>query len=280
MIINKQQLTLGDNHFAYRTCGSGPDILLIHGWVSSGRMWDATMQHLCAHFRLWAIDLMGFGDSRTDDETRILTLDDQMRLVVTFCKAVGIRPQAVIAHSMGGAIAIKLALNYPDLFDNLVLVSPVVTGHLNWNVDQWLLTPVGKTVLTWGQYVWEHISQASPALLFVAPSYLQPDAAQRATEDFKKATWTAAYGSLLSMIEIQLDKHLHKIDKPTLIISGARDLTIPPNDSRIAAKRIPGAQHIEMPSCHHQPPDEDPDSFHCAIAEFLDVHAAQPANAA
>src|SRR4051812_21252283 len=112
-MIIKQQISIGDYHFTYRTCGSGPDVVLIHGWLSSGRMWEAMMEHLCSHFRLWAIDLMGFGESRTDDINRILTIDDQVRLTVAFCKAVGIRPQAIVGHSMGGAISIKLALNHP-----------------------------------------------------------------------------------------------------------------------------------------------------------------------
>ncbi len=280
MMISINTLTLGDHHFTYRTCGSGPDVLFIHGWLSSGRMWEAVMEHLSPFYRLWAIDLMGFGDSRTDDSTRILTVDDQVRLSVAFCKAAGIRPEAIVGHSMGGAISIKLALNSPEFFDKLILVCPVVTGHFFWNIDQLLGTPVGKTVLTFGQYAWSYITQAPQTSVFVAPTYLRQECAQRAIDDFKKATWTASYGGLLSMIDIGLDAHLHKIAKPTLIISGAHDLTVPPNDSRIAAQLIPGAQHVEMSECHHQPYDEQPDAVHEAIGRFLDVGTAQSANAA
>src|SRR6266852_3962046 len=97
-----QYLTVGDHHFAYRMSGSGPDVLLIHGWLSSSRMWEGTMEHLTPYFRVWAIDLIGFGDSWSGDPARVLTIDDQTRFVVAFCKAVGIRLYAGIGHSMGG----------------------------------------------------------------------------------------------------------------------------------------------------------------------------------
>src|SRR5262245_34855879 len=99
-----QYLTVGDHHFAYRVSGSGPDVLLIHGWLSSSRMWEGTMERLSPHFRVWAIDLMGFGDSWAADSSRLLTIDDQTHLVVAFCKAAGIRLYAGVGHSMGGAI--------------------------------------------------------------------------------------------------------------------------------------------------------------------------------
>lgn len=280
MMMSDKTLAVGDNHFAYRTCGSGPDVLLIHGWLSSGRMWQALMEHLAPHHRLWAIDLMGFGDSRASDPTRILTLDDQARLTVAFCKAAGIRPQAVVGHSMGGAVSIKLALNFPELFDKLILVCPVVTGNLGRNVNLLLASPMGKTMLNFAQYVWPHMMQIPQVSVLVAPAYLAREAAIRSFEDFKKATWTAAYGGLLSMVDIRLDLDLPRIDKPTLVVCGAHDLTVPPADSRIAARLIPGAQFVELPDCHHQVPDEDPDAFHNAIGEFLGVGAARSAYAA
>lgn len=277
------QLTLGDHHFTYRVAGSGPDVLLIHGWLSSGRMWEALMAYLAPHYRVWALDLIGFGDSRTDDPARVLTVEDQTRLVVSFCKAVGIQPYAAIGHSMGGAIILKLALDYPELLDRLVLVCPVVSGKIGWNLDALLTTPVGQTVLTFGQYVWSTVTQLRRVMFFVAPGYsgyLPREAVRRTLEDFAKASWGAAYGGLNSLLNIGLDRRLHEIDKPTLIITGTHDLTVPPAESRLAAARIRGAQLVELAGCHHQVPDEEPECFHTAISEFLTGAAAQSAHAA
>lgn len=275
-----QQLTLGNHHFAYRVAGSGPDVLLIHGWLSSGRMWEALMAYLAPQYRVWAPDLIGFGDSWADDPTRVLTVEDQTRLAVVFCKAVGIRPYAAIGHSMGGAIILKLALDYPELLDRLVLVCPVVSGKIGWNLDVLLTTPVGQTMLAFGQYVWGTVTQFSPMSFFVAPPYLTREVVQRTVEDFQKAAWGATYGGLNSLLNIRLDRRLHEIDKPTLIITGTHDLTVPPAEGRLAAALIRGARLIELTGCHHQVPDEEPERFHAAIAEFLAAAASQSAYAA
>jgi 4,5:9,10-diseco-3-hydroxy-5,9,17-trioxoandrosta-1(10),2-diene-4-oate hydrolase len=274
-----QRLSVSENHFAYRVCGSGPDVLLIHGWISSGRMWECVMEHLAPEFRVWAIDLIGFGDSRTDDETRILAVDDQTRLTVAFCQAVGIQPHAIVGHSMGGAIALKMGLDFPDLVNKLVLVCSVVTGRIGWNLDGLLATSVAKSMLGFGQYVWPTMRQATQMSFLVAPGYLTRAAAQRTVEDFQKATWSATYGGLLSLINIRLDKRLHELNKPTLIITGSCDLTVPPSESQLAAKLISGSELLELSTCHHQVPDEDPLTFNRAVGEFLRHNVSHPAYA-
>jgi pimeloyl-ACP methyl ester carboxylesterase len=275
-----QRLSIDENHFAYRVCGSGPDVLLIHGWISSGRMWESVMADLAPEFRVWAIDLIGFGDSRTDDETRILTVDDQTRFTVAFCQAVGIQPHAVVGHSMGGAIALKMGLDFPELVNKLVLVCSVVTGRVGWNLDSLLATSVAKSMLGFGQYVWPTVRQTLPMSYLVAPGYLTRPAAQRTVEDFQKATWSASFGGLLSLLNIRLDKRLHELNKPTLIITGSGDLTVPPTESQLAARLIPGSELLELSTCHHQVPDEDPATFNRTVGEFLRHNVSHSAYAA
>jgi pimeloyl-ACP methyl ester carboxylesterase len=275
-----QQLTIGDNHFAYRVSGSGPDVLLIHGWLSSSRMWESLTEYLSPYCRVWAIDLIGFGDSWTDDPSRVLTVDDQTRLVVVFCKALGLHLEAVVGHSMGGAIVLKLALEYPELVEKIVPVCPVVTGKIGWNLDGLLATSLAKSVLTFGQHVWPHMTQFSPLSFLVAPGYLSRDVMRRTFEDFQKASWGATYGGLVSLASIRLDQRLREIHKPVLIITGAQDLAVPCSEGRIAAEQIAGAELLEMPACHHQVPDEDPDQFHEALGQFLGLSASRSAYAA
>lgn len=264
-----QQLDLGDNHFVYRVSGSGPDLLLLHGWISSGRMWAGTMEHFASQYRVWALDLMGFGDSRTADPTRILTVRDQARLVNTFCKVAGIRPYAIVGHSMGGAITLQLALDHADLFDKMVLVCPVVSGKLGWNMHSFVETMFGRTMLTVGQRLWATVRRLPRLSEFVAPAYLPRDILRRAVEDLQKATWGAAFGGVLSMANIGLDRRLTEIHKPTLVLVGALDLAVPPTEGRGAAAGIDGARLIQIETSHHQLPDEVPVQFHQALGEFL-----------
>lgn len=269
-------LVLGMNTIAYRTAGSGPDVLLIHGWQSSSRMWDETMEFLSRHFRVWAIDLMGFGDSRNDDPARLLSLDDQTRLVVKFCEALDLHPHMVMGHSMGGCITLKLALDYPELVDNIVLVSPVVTGNLRWKLGRLLTTSAGKSVfLNLGQHLWPQISRLRGHLSIFIAAGQPPRAVKRTVEDFQKSTWGGAYGGLISLIDPQLDGRLDTIVKPALVITGAGDLTIPPSEGRYAAKNIPGARYLEIPHCRHHVPDEQPEHFFQAVGAFLKIEDRQ-----
>src|SRR5260221_13191994 len=160
-MIDVQRLTLGKNTFTYRVCGSGPDVLLVHGWISSGRMWERLMRHLAPDYRVWAIDLLGFGDSRNADSAHALSIDNHVELVVAFCQALGIAPYAVIGHSMGGAIAVTFALEHPELIDKLVLVSPVVTGRFGGLRDHFLGSSVGRVLLDISQHLWPLALRAS-----------------------------------------------------------------------------------------------------------------------
>lgn len=269
-------LTLGTDKLAYRTFGSGPDVLLVHGWQSSSRMWDETMDFLSPHFRLWAIDLMGFGDSRNDDPTRLLTIDDQTQLVAEFCNVLGLGPSVVIGHSMGGCIALKLALDYPQLVDRLVLVSPVVTGKLGGHLDQFLATNIGKALLmNVGQHLWPQLPRLRGHLSIFIAAGQPPHAVKRTVEDFQRSMWGAVYGALMSIIHVRLHERLHELDKPALIITGAGDMTIPPSDGRLAAEIIPGARYLEIPHCRHHIPDEQPERFFKAVAEFLSIETPQ-----
>ena len=268
-MIDIQRLTLGDNTFTYRVCGSGPDVLLIHGWTGTGRFWESLMQELAPHFRVWAIDLVGFGDSRNAHSAHSFSIDNHVELVVAFCESLGISANVIIGHSMGGAIAIKLALDYPAWLAKLVLVSPVVTGSFGWLRDHFLGSGVGRALLGVSQHIWPLAIRSSRLGARALVQSSNPEVLTRVLDDLQKSTWAAAHGGLLSMINIRLDRRLHEIRVPVLIISGSLDKVIPPQDSRSAAALIVGAQLLELPHCHHQTPDEDPDRFHQTVREFL-----------
>jgi pimeloyl-ACP methyl ester carboxylesterase len=270
-MIPVRQLSLGNNQLAYRVYGSGPDVLLLHGWISSGRMWEGLMQRMARFYRVWALDLMGFGDSHCDNPLKVITLNDEAHLIVAFCKAVGIRPITIVGHSMGGTLAVKLALETPDLVKQIVLICPVITGKLVFHVEQFLANPVGQSLLSFGQHFWPDVFTLRQIVTLIAPPYIGEEACRRTVEDLRKATWGASYGCLMSMLNINLDKYLHKLRQPTLVITGTQDATIPATEAKLTADLIPGSQFIEMPHCHHQPPDEDPDFLVQAIGDFMAI---------
>ena len=101
-------VSLPGGTLAYRVAGPPPeagivpDVLLLHGWVSSSRMWRATLAALGGHFRCWAPDLPGCGDSPLQAETYTADLAADRAAVLAFCAALDIHPYAILGHSLGG----------------------------------------------------------------------------------------------------------------------------------------------------------------------------------
>jgi pimeloyl-ACP methyl ester carboxylesterase len=274
-MITIRSVKIGDHRFVYRTAGNGPDVLLIHGWLSSSRMWDDTIRYLAPHYRVWALDLIGFGDSRTGDPDIDLSVSAHVRLIVEFCRHQKIEPHAIVGHSMGGSISIKLATEHPNLLQRLVLVCPVVTGLLHLNMGTVLGQPFTQRMLSAGEKWWNTIQTMPATQLFVAPPYLHREAIRRSVEDYRKATWRGAFGGIASVVNIHLEKVLPSITVPTLVVTGSQDLTVPPADSRLAARLISNSTLLEYANCHHQPPDEEPEHFNRTLLHFLNGGTVQ-----
>jgi pimeloyl-ACP methyl ester carboxylesterase len=250
----------------YHCAGSGPDVLLVHGFASSGRMWDLMVHRLSHEFRFWAVDLCGFGESPLVDAT--LDMDCHVQHLIAFCEAKGIRP-IVVAHSMGGLLALKMALLRPDLVQRLVLVAPLVTGRIGLNINNMVKWCSNETRVKlarhyWSLLQWEPVSLMS---LIAHPGNLQ--AGVRVKEDFQRTRWAAAADALRSMCSSSVEADLHRIQQPTLVMVGRYDITVPPSEGRLAAAKIPGAQLVEFKWSRHEPLDEQPEAFLKAIRPFL-----------
>jgi pimeloyl-ACP methyl ester carboxylesterase len=240
------------------TCGDGPDILFVHGFASSGRMWDALVRDLSRSARCWCVDLFGFGASCLPDDAA-LTLDYHLDCLIDFCERRGIRPTTIIGHSMGGMLTLKFALARPDWVERLVVICPVVSGRFLLQASQLIATPLGRSVLPYVGNLWTMMQNDALARLFVLPPYISQPLQESIKLDFKRTRWQAAEAALYSMAHENLTPRLDDIRHPTLVMVGGRDLTVPPSEGRLAAERIPNARLAWFPNAHHQPLDEEPE---------------------
>lgn len=260
--------TINDLKTAYYASGSGRrDVLLLHGWASSGRMWLRSMWALRRDYRLWAPDLPGFGDSDIPsvDWCSVERYSDH---IAALCEALNIQPYAVIGHSMGARLAFDLARRYPALVERVVAVSPALTGRLGFNLDIFLLGPFGRALKRVSRHVWP-VATATVMSQYWAPRYLTSEAVQRTTADLRRATWEASIGSLRVMVREDYTPYLAEVQQPTLLMAGERDFTVPPADSHRAARLLPDARLVMLEDIHHQPTDECPDLFLEAVRAFL-----------
>jgi pimeloyl-ACP methyl ester carboxylesterase len=113
----------------YVSAGSGPAVILLHGWPQTWFAWRETMERLSPHFTVIAPDLRGIGLSeRTPTGYDKRTIATDIRALVSH--VAGGRAH-VVAHDMGGKAAYMLANLYPDCIDKLVLVDCLIPGTEN-----------------------------------------------------------------------------------------------------------------------------------------------------
>ena len=134
-------ITTGGNLIHYEVLGRGRPVILLHGWVGSWRYWIPTMQLLQMKYRVYALDLYGFGDSAKDPKR--YSLEHQIALLADFMQELGIPKAAMIGHGLGALIITEYARRYSDRVPRMLIVDAPLfdPGDLERRV------PAGRRVL-------------------------------------------------------------------------------------------------------------------------------------
>ena len=264
------QVTVDGVHVHYHMLGEGPDVLLIHGWVSSHRMWAHTQNRLAAAgYRATAIDLPGFGES-AKPRTGWYTLDRFTLNLQGVCDKLKLSRPALVGHSLGGTLALSLAL--AQAAAALVAAAPVVNGELGLSMRVLLTSPATRRMIKWMQRQPFFVGLGDKRMLAV-PGLMRDPIRRRNQEDLGKATVHAALGSLQALTG-SLEDRLSEIRAPALIVIGGRDSTVPPAQGRLAARRIPGARMVEWHTAGHGLVDDRADEFDALLISHLRLAAA------
>src|SRR4051812_40184829 len=107
--------------------GEGPPILLIHGYGDTADGWRRVVPGLLKDHRVVALDMPPFGRSADPPEGKLLEFYSEF--FPNFLDEVGLDRTTVIGHSLGGAVALRLAIENPDRVDRLGLVAPAGLGN-------------------------------------------------------------------------------------------------------------------------------------------------------
>lgn len=103
---------VGDDLVHYEVLGRGRPVILLHSWIGSWRYWIPTMQHLQLKYRVYALDLYGFGDSGKNPQK--YTLEHQVQLLADFTNQLGIEKTALVGHGLGAMVALEYANQYKE----------------------------------------------------------------------------------------------------------------------------------------------------------------------
>lgn len=106
----------------YEPFGQGRPVVLVHSWIGSWRYLAALAQVLSIKFKVYAVDLFGFGDSaRTPSH---YTLEHQLALLEDFLMRMGIAKTALVGHGLGAMLVTEFVRRHPDMVPRTVLISP------------------------------------------------------------------------------------------------------------------------------------------------------------
>jgi pimeloyl-ACP methyl ester carboxylesterase len=266
--------TASGRRIFYDESGTGLPLLLIpgHGGYRRGCLiWLA--EALTPHFRVVAMDNRDAGES--EPETAYYGLADMAGDAVALLDALGIDKAHVLAHSMGGAIALHLALDNPTRVDRLVLVSPAVGGEPGHRAGE----PLPPPDAWWVDDPVERTRRVLP--LVVGPEYRarmsEADVAYiAALEQGNRTTWAGLMRQEAAATgDEQILCRLAEIRAPTLVIHGDADVPVPLEQGQALAAGIPGARLVVLPGVGHRPWVERPEPTIGAILSFLS-EAGQP----
>ena len=245
----------------YEIHGEGDPLLLIHGLGSSSRDWEYQVPQFSKLYKVITIDLRGHGKtSKPKGPYSIHGFADDIAL---FLELLNIKQVNILGLSMGTATGFELAINYPELVKSLIAVNmgvkiPVKTFKEKY---QFFLRDLIVKVLgmkKMGEFL-------SPRLFpFPEQEELRKKVTIRWAENDKKA-YLSAFHSLKNW---SVEKELHKITCPTIVIASDGDYT-PVEIKEEYVKKIPNGQISIIKNSHHAVPMEKPEEFNKTVLDFL-----------
>ena len=251
----------------YEVSGSGPSVILCHGYTGSHQDWMFQVPVLAQKYQVVTIDHRGHGASdapSSADAYSIPTLGDDLHALLNY---LDIARCCLVGHSMGGLVALQLALDQPHVVSSLVLVDtasgPVnIPGHADRRAK---LLEIART--DGMEAVFDYDVRNNPLSLRRFESY--PRLFNRSKRRMLEmpVDGYVYMGQTLSKCE-DLTRILKEISVPTLVIVGEEDFPFQ-QPSKTLAEGIPNAQLRLVPQALHCPQEEEPETFDQILLEFL-----------
>jgi pimeloyl-ACP methyl ester carboxylesterase len=250
--------------------GSGPPVMLIHGYGGAASNWTLVAPRLLGRNRVIVPDLPGHGGSSPlpGPAERIDPYAD--RLV----PLLGGEPAVIVGHSLGAVVALRLAVRRPDLVRGVVLAGPAGIGSSTRSAERTLtfisVVQPGKRI----SRLWRVVSRnavlrklAFGTVSVIDPRALDPHAAGGFLAGSALHTDIRSAGDALVRSDPRVD--LEHVTSPALVLHGARDVQVPMRDAFEYARRLRAPLRV-IADCGHLLIGERPEAVVDALFWFLD----------
>jgi pimeloyl-ACP methyl ester esterase len=247
----------------YDRAGSGPAVLLIHGWAANRTYWERQVGALRDRHTVVTIDVRGHGESShpRGGYTIGAMAGDLEHLV----RALGVPRIALVGWSMGGLVALELAQRLGERVSALGLVCTTAGGVTDAK------NPLAES---------EHAAEMKKAIAADFRAFVR---------DFAPSLFKDSHSALLSWVIGQMQKTpphvaeacfdaflaadlrggLKKLAVPTAVLHGKHDAVLPLAHGEDLAKKIPGAKLTVFAESGHAPHLEEPEAFNAALEKLL-----------
>jgi pimeloyl-ACP methyl ester carboxylesterase len=229
-----------------------PVIVLIHGAAGTRLDWSAELRRL-PNAGVIAVDLPGHGKSPLPGRTHIA---DYAADIVALLDTLNIPQAIMVGHSMGGAIAQALALDYPARVKGIALIAtgakiPIHPDILNYAVSD---QPRVAQLIT----AWSWVSGADAASL------------QNSTAAILQIAPEVMHGDFVACAGFDARPRLNEIHVPTLVVGAAHDQMLPPKFSQFLHDNIPNSTLIMVENAGHKLILEQPKIVAEAVRNWVD----------
>ena len=254
------KLQLKSGALGYIDQGEGPVVLLIHAFPLNNAMWSPQLEPLSSRFRVIAPDIRGFGESQPPSPWSMEDMADDLNALLDALEA---KDAAIAGVSIGGYIALTFWWKYPNRVRQLVL-----SNSRARNDSDAEKTARNEMIAA--------IEQNGAGILpdRMLPRLLQPNPSAEVVRTVRgmidKANDSAAAYAVMAMRDrMDFSSILHRINRPTMVITGENDAIIRVEDAEAVADGIAGARFVKIPNSGHLSNLENPAAFNTALLSFL-----------
>jgi 3-oxoadipate enol-lactonase len=249
-------------HYLEYHPGGAQTVLLLHGLGATGASWEFQFQPLVdAGFHILAPDTRGFGASSYPGKTSVAEMAGDMaalleRLGVPSCHVVGI--------SMGGTLALQLAVDHPGLVKKLVLVNTFASLRPK-KISVWLYFILRFTLV----HTLGLPAQAQAVAKRIFPKAEQEELRLALISQILQADPRGYRATMRALGLFDIRRKLSEIRASTLVITSGSDTTVPPKTQKVLSDKIPQALTKLIPDAGHAVIVEKPHIFNQILLDFL-----------
>ena len=238
--------------------GQGPVVLLLHGWAAPISIYQCIIDRLSRKYRVLAPQMPGSG--KTPEPKAPMTLEDYVRFVADFCRALGVEECVLMGHSHGGRV----------IFSMLSQPTPPVRCRKVVLIDSAGVLPqrpASYYVKVYSYKLARKLAQAKVTKPLFGPLY-EKMRQNRGSEDYRNAS-EVMKKTLVNLVNLDLTPLMPQVKQSTLLIWGENDTETPLRDGQIMAKKLPDSGLAVIKNAGHFPFLENWAQFSAVLDAFL-----------